>query len=65
MAQFLELMKNTNGSEEDLQKLQHFFISRSDPKFWEYFDWFQREFDRQNGVEAGLYDLNRYIRKAW
>ncbi|WP_428738618.1 fatty acid cis/trans isomerase [Sulfurimonas sp.] len=62
---FLKLMKNTTGSEADKEQLKHYFISRSNPKFWEYYDWFQKEFDRQQGVEAGLYDLNRYARTPW
>jgi hypothetical protein len=62
---FLKLMKNTTGSDEDIKKFKHYFISRSNPKFWEYYDWFQKEFDRQQGIEAGLYDLNRYARTPW
>ncbi|QOP42323.1 peptidylprolyl isomerase [Sulfurimonas marina] len=65
LPEFLNLMKNTTGTLKDLQKFQKYFISRSDPRFWEYYDWFQKEFDRQNGVEAGLYDLNRYARTPW
>jgi hypothetical protein len=64
LAEFLELMKNLS-SEEDFERLKKYFISRSDPKFWEYYDWFQQEFDRQQGIEAGLYDLNRYARTPW
>jgi hypothetical protein len=48
-----------------LKKIEKYFISRSHPKFWETFDWFQRDFERSEPLEAGLYDLNRYFRKGW
>ena len=65
LPEFLELMKNTTGSDADIKKFKHFFISRSDPRFWEIFEWFQHYYDVQEGVEAGLYDLNRYAREPW
>ncbi len=65
LPEFLELMKNTTGSDTDIKKFRHFFISRSDPKFWEIYEWFQNYYDAQEGVEAGLYDLNRYAREPW
>ena len=65
LAHFIELMKNMRGTDAETAQLKKYFISRSDPKFWEYYDWFQKEFDKQQGIEAGLYDLNRYARLPW
>jgi len=35
-------------------------IRRTHPHFWAYFDWFNQRYQRQVGLEAGLFDLNRY-----
>jgi hypothetical protein len=62
---FFDLVSNFDGSEHYLQKIKKYFISRSDPKFWETFDWFQAHFEHADPLNAGLYDLNRYYRKGW
>jgi hypothetical protein len=62
---FFDLIANFDGSERYLKKIEKYFISRSDPKFWETFDWFQAHFEHADPLNAGLYDLNRYYRKAW
>ena len=65
LAHFLELIKNYDGSEAESQELKRFFISRSDKKFWNYYDWFQKEYDKKEPLRGGLYDLNRYSSKVW
>jgi len=65
LADFFDLIANFDGSDIYLKKIEKYFISRSHPKFWETFDWFQRDFERSQPLEAGLYDLNRYFRKGW
>jgi len=35
-------------------------IRRTHPHFWAYFDWLNQRYKRQAGLEAGLFDLNRY-----
>lgn len=62
---FLLLMKNMKGTSAEYAQLQNYFISRSDPKFWEVFDWFQDYFYKIDPIEAGLYDLNRYAKTPW
>jgi len=62
---FLYLMKNMKPTDEDYALLQSFFISRSDPRFWEVFDWFQDYFYEISPIDAGLYDLNRYAKTPW
>lgn len=62
---FLYLMKYMSGTSEEYAQLQNYFISRSNPKFWEIFDWFQDYFYKIDPIEAGLYDLNRYAKTPW
>lgn len=65
LREFLYLMKNMRGDDAEYARMQHFFISRSNPKFWEIFDWFQDYFYKIDPLEAGLYDLNRYAKTPW
>ena len=62
---FFDLITHFDDSEHYLQKIDKYFISRSDPKFWETFDWFQTHFNRSDPLNAGLYDLNRYFHQGW
>jgi len=62
---FLDLLKNTTGSDSDIKRLKKYFISRSNKDFWEIYEWFQDHFYQQEPVKAGLYDLNRYARTPW
>ncbi|MEA1982396.1 MAG: fatty acid cis/trans isomerase, partial [Campylobacterota bacterium] len=62
---FLDLMKNMKGQESDFVRLKKYFISRSNPKFWEIFDWFGAHEYRVDPLNAGLLDLNRYARTVW
>lgn len=57
---FFDLLANFDVSPAYREKFERFGISRSDPRFWEAYDWFQRWFDRTDPLQAGLYDLNRY-----
>jgi len=62
---FFDALNHFDGSSKYKEKLKKYFISRSDEKFWDTFDWFQNHFNEANPVQAGLYDLNRYYRKGW
>ncbi len=62
---FFDLMVNYKENEYYLHKFKKYFISRADKDFWKTFDWFQNRFNEQDPLQAGLYDLNRYYRKAW
>lgn len=65
LADFLDLMKNMKGSKEEINRLHKCFVSRSNPEFWEIFDWFQEDEYIKTPIEAGLLDLNRYARTPW
>ena len=62
---FFDMIANFDGSDAYRAKVRKYFISRSDKKFWETFDWFQNYFNKASPLTAGLYDLNRYYRKAY
>jgi hypothetical protein len=65
LADFIDVMKNMSGSDSDIRRLKKYFISRSDKDFWKVYDWFQIHFDKEEPIQAGLYDLNRYARTPW
>ena len=58
--EFFDLLKGV----VDENKLSKFFINRNHKDFWEVYDWFQNRFYETNKIEAGLFDLNRYYKKA-
>ena len=62
---FFDMVKNFQENERYYAKARKYAISRSNENFWDYFDWFQEEFEKDEPLEAGLYDLNRYYKMAW
>ncbi|MEZ4282643.1 MAG: fatty acid cis/trans isomerase, partial [Myxococcota bacterium] len=61
---FLDLLQNFDGSPRDVARLHEYGINRSDPRFWPAYDWFQDRAYKEDPIEAGLFDLNRYHPKA-
>ena len=59
-----DLLANFDGSEAYRRKLDAYGVNRSEPHFWEVYDWFQQRLDDADPLRAGLYDLNRYYREA-
>ena len=39
---------------------QRFGVHRSNPEIWRHVDWFNEQHKKQNGLKAGLFDMNRY-----
>ncbi len=62
---FFDLINNYEDSDKYNAKIEKYFISRSDEKFWTTYDWFQDYLNKYDPLKTGLYDLNRYFRKAW
>ena len=58
---FFDILDNYDGSDEYLQKMSKYGVNRADERFWEVYDWFQNEFDKQEKERPGLIDLNRYF----
>ena len=61
---FFRLLADYKGTPEERKELFKYGIGRQDPRFWEVFDWFQKRFEEDRPVEAGLFDLNRYYNTA-
>jgi hypothetical protein len=62
---FFDMIANLEKNEHYREKFRKYFISRADERFWETYDWFQNSLNSADPLQAGLYDLNRYYRKAW
>jgi hypothetical protein len=61
---FFDMLENYNDSPEYVAKVRKYGVSRSDPEFWETYDWFQGWLDEDDPLRTGLYDLNRYYAEA-
>jgi hypothetical protein len=61
---FINLIHSFDASETSMKRLAKYGINRSDDRFWETYDWFQKRFDEDEPVRGGLLDLNRYFHKA-
>jgi hypothetical protein len=60
----LDILENFDGSPASHARLDEYGINRSDPLFWEAYDWMQRRLYETDPRNAGLYDLNRYYPPA-
>ncbi len=63
-SEFFNLLENYKDNKEYYQKFSKFGIIRSNPLFWEKYDYFQKRFIKDN-KENGLFDLNRYYFNAY
>jgi len=57
---FLNQAASYQDTEEGRGKLKKYAINRADNNFWEHYDWFQEQFNKEQPVHSGLFDLNRY-----
>jgi hypothetical protein len=62
--ELFDVLENFDDSEAYQARFDRFGINRSDPRFWEVYDWFQKQLFAARPLEAGLYDLNRYYSVA-
>jgi len=61
---FLTMLKEYDGSKQDVAALLRFGVNRAESTFWEKYDWFQQDFNMSDPLRAGLFDLNRYYHLA-
>ncbi len=61
---FLELLSSKKIADKDIDRFISYGINRSNPEFWEKYDWFQQRFIEKEPVQSGLFDLNRYYPTA-
>lgn len=64
LGEFFTVLDKYDGSEEYIRKIGKFGVNRANDKFWEVYDWFQKEFDESDPQNSGLADLNRYYYRA-
>jgi hypothetical protein len=65
MPDFFEILDNFDNSDRYLVRISKYGVNRADEKFWEVYDWFQKEFDKYHGGNGGIIDLNRYYHLAF
>jgi hypothetical protein len=61
---FLELLSSKTIADKDIDRFISYGINRSNEQFWEEYDWFQQQFSKEEPVQSGLFDLNRYYPTA-
>jgi len=61
---FFDLFAHFDKGPKDMARLARYGINRSDERFWDAYDWFQKRFLEEEPVHGGLFDLNRYYYKA-
>lgn len=61
---FFDILDRYDGSQEYFQRLEKYGVNRAEGNFWEVYDWFQEEFNKVQGQNAGIVDLNRYFNLA-
>jgi hypothetical protein len=58
--EFVTMIKNA-GTETDMDAVYNRFgIRRTNPEIWQHADWFNGQHPKYRGLEAGLFDMNRY-----
>jgi hypothetical protein len=61
---FFDVLANYDDSPSYRARARRYAVNRSDPEFWQTYDWFQNWLDENEPLESGLYDLNRYYSEA-
>lgn len=62
---FFDLLANMKEFDAEAKKrFNKYGINRSNEHFWEQYDWFQDRFNKDQPIQSGLFDLNRYYHDA-
>ncbi len=66
LSDFFNLLANlsTISDGEASKRFHKWAINRANKDFWEHYDWFQERFNKDQPVQSGLFDLNRYYYEA-
>ncbi len=62
--EFFKLLQNFERTDEKMAQLNKYLVNRANSEFWQSFDWMQKRFYEDDPMQAGLFDLNRYLPKA-
>jgi len=60
IGEFIEAIRNAQTETSSEQFYSQYGIRRTNPAIWQHMDWFNREHQKRRGLEAGLFDMNRY-----
>ena len=60
LADFIEDLSHANTDAERELFYSYYGIRRSNPEFWSVYDWFNKQYKKQQGQFAGVFDMNRY-----
>ena len=64
LGDFFTVLKDFEYGERDIKKILKYTINRANPEFWKSYDWFDKEFKKQDKLNYGIFDLNRYLSDA-
>jgi len=59
---FVELLHKVHDEKGFIEIIERYGISRTHPEIWEHFHWFVQYMKQLKPKEAGIYDLNRYLK---
>ena len=57
---FIEHLKNADTDAGREFFFRQYGIRRSNPEIWEYYDWFNQRYKKDQGRFAGIFDMSRY-----
>jgi len=60
LPEFIAAIKNAKSSADKENFYSKYGIRRTNPEIWKYVDWFNTQHKQHRGIDAGLFDLNRY-----
>ncbi|MFD2230131.1 fatty acid cis/trans isomerase [Alkalimarinus sediminis] len=60
LSEFIDQLKSIETPEDESAFIQRFGVRRADTKFWAINDWFNEDYLKQEPINAGWFDLNRY-----
>ena len=60
LSDFVDQLENIRTPEEEALFIQQYGIRRTDTRFWTINDWLNQDYLKQDPINAGWFDLNRY-----
>ncbi len=64
LSDFFSLLTTHKNADLANHRAAKYAITRANPNFWEIYDWFNSEFKKQDLLQYGIFDLNRYLSNA-
>ncbi|MEH6590289.1 MAG: fatty acid cis/trans isomerase [Halioglobus sp.] len=63
LPRFVDALLKLDGPDSQDQVLEQYGVHRYASWFWRLGDKLQRKYDEENGLEAGIFDFNRYLHR--